>query len=69
MKYVIIKDNYVINAIVWDGETPYEYPFEHDLMLLDELQSVSIGDYYDQTDGTFWRPVPTHVPQNNEGNP
>lgn len=58
MKYLIIKDNYVINTIEWDGVTPYTYPFDHDLMLWDQSESVAIGDYYDQTDNTFWKPVP-----------
>lgn len=39
MKYAIINNNEVVNAIQWDGETPFEYPFEHDEMIQsDELQ-------------------------------
>lgn len=57
MKYLVIKDNYVINTIVWDGVTPYTYPFEHDLLLPDVAETVSIGDYYDSIDNTFWKQV------------
>ena len=39
MKYAIIKNNEVINVIIWDGKTPFHYPFEHDEMIKsDELQ-------------------------------
>ena len=39
MKYAIINNNEVINVIQWDGETHFEYPFEHDEMIQsDELQ-------------------------------
>lgn len=55
MKYLVIKDNYVINTIIWDGVTPYTYPEPHDLLLQDIAETVGIGDYYDPTDNTFWR--------------
>lgn len=39
MKYAIINKNEVINVIIWDGVTPFHYPFEHDNMVQsDELQ-------------------------------
>jgi hypothetical protein len=55
MKYLVIKDNYVINTIIWDGVTPYTYPEPHDQLLPDVAETVGIGDYYDSTDNTFWR--------------
>jgi hypothetical protein len=67
MKYLVIKDNYVINAILWDGATPYTYPEPHDLLLPDVAETVSIGDYYDPTDGTFWKKSgDLNPPQNNQ---
>lgn len=39
MKYVVIKNKEVVNAIEWDGETDFTYPFEHDeIFRSDELQ-------------------------------
>ena len=39
MKYAIIKNNEVINVIIWDGITKFEYPFDYDEMIQsDELQ-------------------------------
>lgn len=39
MNWYITKDNEVINGIIWDGVTPFEYPFPHDeIIQSDELQ-------------------------------
>lgn len=39
MKYAIIKNNEVINVIIWDGITAFHYPFDYDEMIQsDELQ-------------------------------
>lgn len=57
MKYLVIKDNYVIDTIIWDGVTPYVYPNPHDLLLPDVNQTVGIGDYYEEVDNTFWKQV------------
>ena len=39
MKYAIIKNNEVVNVIIWDGVTPLKYPFDYDEMIQsDELQ-------------------------------
>jgi len=60
MKYwVIIKDNYVINKVVWDGETEWTYPFPHDMILEDETGGPGIGDWYEETENLFYRPLGT----------
>lgn len=39
MKYAIIKNNEVINVIIWDGKTKFEYPFDYDdIVQSNELQ-------------------------------
>ena len=39
MRYAIIKNNEVINVIIWDGKTKFEYPFDYDEMIQsNELQ-------------------------------
>lgn len=58
-RWVIIKSNYVIDVIAWDGVTPYEYPFPHDSMLEDATYSVGIGDWYEVSEGIFYRPLET----------
>ena len=39
MRYAIIKNNEVINVIIWDGKTKFEYPFDYDeIIQSNELQ-------------------------------
>jgi hypothetical protein len=51
MIYLIIKNNYVINRVL--GE-----PVEHDgdTLLPDTNESISIGDWYEESEGVFYRP-------------
>ena len=38
-RYAIIKNNEVINVIIWDGKTKFEYPFDYDeIIQSNELQ-------------------------------
>lgn len=70
-RYLVIKNNYVINVVAWDGQTPWEYPFPHDSVILDPTDGedggyVGIGDWYEQAENIFYRPVavkPPDIPQ------
>lgn len=60
MKYwCVIKNNYVIDYIMWDGVTPYTYPFPHDSIKEDTEGSASIGDWYETSEKIFYRPLKT----------
>lgn len=64
MIYVILRDNYVVNRIVADA-MPTEYPHPHDLILEDVDTNIYIGDWYEEAEGLFYRPVtgtPPDVP-------
>jgi hypothetical protein len=56
--WVIIKDNYVIDRILWDGVTEYSYPFQHDFMIQNDDNEVCIGDFYDTPTKSFTRTIP-----------
>jgi len=56
-KWLVIKDNYVINAFIWDGVTEYTYPDAHDLIIEDVAQNVGIGMWYEESEGNFYQPV------------
>jgi hypothetical protein len=56
-KWLIIKDNYVINAIIWDGITPYQYPEPYDRMIEDVEQAINIGMWYEETENLFYNPT------------
>lgn len=55
--WLIIKNNYVINRVIWDGETDWTYPGEHDLIIEDVDQNLSIGDWYEEEESLFYRPL------------
>jgi hypothetical protein len=63
MIYVIVKGGYVIDRILADQG--FVYPHPHDLMIEDENRVVAIGDWYEEEEGIFYRPVnaiPPDVP-------
>lgn len=63
MIYAILKDGYVINRIVAD-EMP-TYPFPHDSIYEDVDCYTHIGDWYEEAEGIFYRPIsgtPPDVP-------
>lgn len=64
-KWLVIKDNYVINAFIWDGIQEYTYPDPHDLILEDVDQSVGIGMWYEESENNFYQPVnkPNDIPE------
>ena len=59
-RWLILKANYVIDVILWDGLTSYTYPFPHDTMMEDPTgEAVGIGDWYESTEGVYYRPLET----------
>lgn len=57
--WVSIKNNYVVNRFIWDGVTPYTPPYEYDFILQDVNENINIGDWYESTEGIFYRPLST----------
>jgi len=64
--WIIIKNNYVIDYIQWDGLTPYVYPFPYDLIMEDTERLAGIGDWYETSENIFYRPTktPPDFPEN-----
>jgi len=59
MRWLILKSNYVIGVIIWDGITPIQYPDEYDSMMQDSSYNIGIGDWYESTENVFYRPLTT----------
>ena len=57
MRWLILKSNYVIDVILWDGITPYDYPHDYDIMVEDTIGVVTVGDWYEVSEGVFYRPI------------
>lgn len=56
MIYCIIKDNYVVNRIISDS-VPTNYPWPHDLIVEDVNTNLHIGDWYEESEALFYRPI------------
>ena len=57
MRWLVLKDNYVIDIIEWDGITPYTYPFLHDYLTQDPNDLAGIGDWFETSEDIFYRPI------------
>jgi hypothetical protein len=63
MIFAIVKSNYVVDRVI--GDADYVYPLPHDLQVEDFENLIHIGDWYEETEGIFYRPVnaiPPDVP-------
>ena len=63
MIFVIVKSNYVVDRIMADAS--FTYPHPHDVMLEDIGACIHIGDWYEEAEGIFYRPInaiPPDVP-------
>jgi hypothetical protein len=58
-RWAIIKSNYVIDVIIWDGITPYQYPGNYDTMVEENTENVGYGDWYEASEGIFYHPLST----------
>jgi len=56
-RWAIIKSNYVIDVIIWDGITPWQYPGNYDIMIEENTENVGYGDWYEASEGIFYRPL------------
>lgn len=56
MKYwLVMKDSYVIARVVWDGVTPWIYPYDYDELVEDVEKEVGVSYWYDSLEGKFKR--------------
>lgn len=55
--WLIIKNGYVVNKVVWDGVSNWSYPLPHDLIIEDINENIGIGDWYEEDEGIFYRPL------------
>lgn len=63
MKYAVIKDDKVINVIVWDGKAKFVYPDPHDELI--QSDKLAIGMI---KDGDKWIMPEVQEPQNTKDN-
>ena len=56
-RWAVIKSNYVIDIIIWDGVTNWQYPGDHDLLIEDPEEMLGHGDWYESSEDIFYRPI------------
>ena len=65
--WLVLKNNYVIDRVLWDGETEWQYPGEHDYLIEDVYEEVAIGSWYEESEDVFYRsyrkPVDESLPE------
>lgn len=63
--YLILRDNWVVNRFVNDGEFDWESPHELGYIMEDVEGFVNIGDWYEESENVFYRPlsIPPDYPQ------
>lgn len=55
----MIKDNIVYNTIVWNGDINTWQPPDDGTVLV-ENNSVDIGDWWEESEQRFYRPIPNN---------
>ena len=58
-RWAIIKSNYVIDVIIWDGITPWQYPGDYDFMIEENTEAAGYGDWYEVSEKIFYKPLQT----------
>jgi hypothetical protein len=58
-KYCMVKDNLVYNVCMWNGDTnTWKPPDDGTLMIQNDC--ACIGDWYEQSESRFYRPIPNN---------
>lgn len=60
-RWSVIKDGYVIDIVLWDdtANPDWQYPHPHDYLVHDEHERVMKGDWYQEDEDLFYRPLGT----------
>jgi hypothetical protein len=66
--WFVIKDNYVIDYVIWDGVTSWNYPYPYDSLKEDTTYMPGVGDWYEASEDIFYRPL-GKTPPDFPGNP
>lgn len=59
MYWLIIKNNYVIAKIVWNGEGQCPYPGPYDKLIQDVEEAIGVGFWYEESENMFYMPAGT----------
>lgn len=58
-RYAMVKDNVVVNVVLWDGDTAkWQPPTDGTIMIPNEW--VGPGDWYEEAEQRFYRAIPNN---------
>jgi hypothetical protein len=63
-RYVLVKDNVVYNAILWDGNLETWQPPDDGTIAI-QNSSAGIGDWWEESESRFYRPIQNDEEHNN----
>ena len=62
MRYAMVKNNSVYDVCLWDGDLArWQPPNDGTIMIANEWASP--GDWYEESEGRFYRPMPNNDEQ------
>ena len=56
-RYAMVKNNIVYNTIVWNGDSNIWQPPDDGTLMI-ENGTASIGDWWEESEQRFYRPIP-----------
>lgn len=65
-RYAMVKDNVVYNTCLWDGNTNTWQPPDDGTIMI-ENDWAGIGDWWEEVEQRFYRPIPNNpIPNNSD---
>jgi hypothetical protein len=58
-RYAMVKDNVVYNICLWDGDTNTWQPPDDGTVMIENDQACP-GDWWEEADQRFYRPMPNN---------
>lgn len=57
--WAVIRGGYVIQVVLWDDQANPDWSYQepHDTIVHDPEARAGIGDWYEATEGIFYRPL------------
>jgi hypothetical protein len=58
-RWAVLKSNYVIDVVIWDGISSWYYIGEYDSIVEDKYSVAGWGDWYESSEEIFYKPLST----------
>jgi hypothetical protein len=58
-RWAVLKSNYVIDVVIWDGISSWYYIGEYDSIVEDKYNVAGWGDWYESSEEIFYKPLST----------